>query len=348
MADDKPDTREAEAIYDEIREESEAMLRFALGRGREVPPRVVEIIEAADEAQGRPPIAELVKAHRKLAKIIAPAQPRTVKLLHDLAGRDPNRSWARLSLPRNLMIVSVVALVVLLGLGMSPDITTDPDAGNPLMSNGVVLLVNQTFFLAVAALGASFHGLFTVKRYIVEGTYDPSYAPTYWVRFLLGLISGLILASLIEADEASSLHGVARPVLALVGGFSASVVHRILERLVVTVESLIQGDSRRLLEDQQRSLKNETEQRVRDERSDTAAMLMAVQARLNEGGVEEASEVLASALEKLVPGSELLEDFDVRRNAARAAAAEAKTPQAEADEQPPDEDPETKDDDSPG
>lgn len=297
----------SDSLYEELAFECDAMIRYALGRGRDVTPAIVETVASAlGELGTKPPITKLAKAHRKLALIVAPAEPRSLRLLHELAGRDPGRAWFRMSLPRNLTMVAILAIVVVLAVGTSPDISADPDAGNPMVSNGATLLLNQLFFLSIAALGSCFHGLFTVKRYIVAGTFDPSYAPTYWIRFLLGVMSGLILASLVEVDESSSLHAIARPVLALVGGFSAAVVHRALERLVMTVDNLLQGDARRLVAEEKRMLMQEGEQRVRDTKLETAASLLKIQDELRDDP-EQARASIRKLMTRLAPDADAVE-----------------------------------------
>jgi hypothetical protein len=299
-----PTPPQSNSIYEEIAAECDAMVRHALGCGRSVLPQTVEIVAAAlGQLEGKPSIVELTKAHRKLALIVAPAQPRPLLFLQQIAGSDPSYAWFRMSLPRNLTMVAIMSIVVTIAVGTSPEISPDPDAGNPMLSHGWKVVLNQLFFLSIAALGSCFHGLFTVKRYIVEGTFDPVYAPTYWVRFLLGVMSGLILASLIEVDADSNLHVVARPILALVGGFSASVVYRALERMVDTVDNLLQGDARRLVDDQKRVLLAEGEQRVRDSKLDTAAALLKIQSQLGDDP-ERARESLRQLTERLAPDSE--------------------------------------------
>ena len=69
------------------------------------------------------------------------------------------------------------------------------------------------------------------------------------MRFIHGLIAGIVLPELIpvQGDQALS-----RPLLALLGGFSASVVYRLLSRLVDTLESLFQGDPREFLAERSR------------------------------------------------------------------------------------------------
>jgi hypothetical protein len=223
-------------IYEQLAIECNAMLRFALSYGLVVNPTICEVVTAAlGETKNPPTIVQLTKAHRLLSTIVAPAEPHAILLVHGVR-------WFNIRLLRYFVAAAVLSILSMLAVGMSPLVSVDPDAGNPMMSSGLELLVNQLFFISIASLGACFHGLFTVNRYIVDGTYDPNYETTYLVRFLLGVMSGLILASLIDIDPDAALYALARPLLALIGGFSASVVYRVLQRLVETVERLIGVD----------------------------------------------------------------------------------------------------------
>jgi hypothetical protein len=296
-----------ESLYEEIAAECGAMVRFALGHGQRVPPPVVEIVVAAlGEGGEQPSILALTSAHHRLARIVAPAEPHSLRLLQQRLGEDLGQAWLKMPLPRNLTMVAVFSMVILLGVGMSPDVSNDPAAGNPLLSSGPVLLVNQLFFISIASLGACFHALFMVKRYIVAGNYDPSYDATYWVRYLLGVISGLILASLIDVDPNSALYAVARPVLALVGGFSASVVYRALQRMIDTVDNLLSGDQSKLFDEKARLQQSENEARDRNARVDTAAALLRLQSQL-QGGMkpDEAHAAVGAVIAKLLPDGEL-------------------------------------------
>jgi hypothetical protein len=129
-------------------------------------------------------------------------------------------------------------------LAMSPDVNAR--SGDPLTSSGWSLLVNELFFLALGGLGAAFSALFTAYRYISEGTYDPKYESTYWLRFILGLMAGLLLPALIPIGGQPGDSTLTKPLLALLGGFSAAMLYRVLERLVSTAESLVRADSREL------------------------------------------------------------------------------------------------------
>ena len=106
-------------------------------------------------------------------------------------------------------------------------------------------------------LGACFAGLFQANRYIANNTFDPKFESSYWIRIVLGLMAGIILAELIplnllsesgtsgsESGGSSSIAALGKPVLALLGGFSAAAVYRIIARIVDALESLVRGDTK--------------------------------------------------------------------------------------------------------
>ena len=231
---------------------SEAMLTYALASGATVSESVVEVVYRAserhrhaadDEAHGEeiPDLRRLIRAHAELIRLVAPATPRTIMLLSE--GRQSALSMlGPVRLVRQMLIAVLILLVAFILLASSDHV--NQSSGDIFTSAGLDLLINELFFLAAGGLGAAFSALFTAYRYISEGTYDPKYESTYWLRFILGLMAGLLLAALVplggEADTFT------KPLLALLGGFSASVLYRILERLVSSVESLVRGDSREL------------------------------------------------------------------------------------------------------
>src|SRR4051794_13245310 len=228
---------------------SEAMLRYALASGLVVPEAIFEIVERAAarrRAQAESTSAQvpqLVRAHAELVRLVAPATPRTILLLSE--GR---RSRLAMLGPVRLVRQMLVAVLILLAVFVALSTTkyVNATSGDILTSTGVGLLVNELFYLAAGGLGAAFSALFTAYRYIADGTYDPKYESTYWLRFILGLMAGLLLPALIPLSGGSDTEALTRPLLALLGGFSASVLYRILERLVGAVESLVRADSREL------------------------------------------------------------------------------------------------------
>ncbi len=235
-------------VQAQIVAECQAMASYALASGRRVPATAVQSIAelgAADRggSAARPDTQQwrrLVQAHDQLVQLVSPATPRTLLLLSEDAADGKLQMLGAVPLVRRMLIASIVLLTIFLLTALSPRVTSG--SGDLFADSGLDLLVNELFLLSAAGIGAAFAALFTANHYIAEGTYDPKYEASYWVRFVLGLIAGIVLASLIPVNSGGSGgSSFTRPFLALLGGFSAAVVFRILTRLVSTLESLVQG-----------------------------------------------------------------------------------------------------------
>jgi hypothetical protein len=248
------------------------MARYALGSGMAVPPWVLDVIERSrigtyglDRDPGRttqsadpyqsgewdvaslisaPPawLDELARAHVALARLIHPATPRGVLLLNRGRQHGRLRSLGPVRLIQQMLLVVIVMLAGFVVLATSPDINST--SGDIFNDSGTPLLLNELFYITAGGLGAAFYALFTAYRYIASGTYDTTYETSYWIRFIVGLIAGILLPPLIPISAGSSSGNVTRPLLALLGGFSAAMLYQILERLVHTVEALAEGDSK--------------------------------------------------------------------------------------------------------
>lgn len=98
-------------------------------------------------------------------------------------------------------------------------------------------LLRQLFFLTSAGLGALFATLYPLTTAVANGTYDENDDASYVMNVVMGLVSGTILGQLIEMGSVGGLGGLTRPTLALLGGFSASLVFKVLSQLVHGIES---------------------------------------------------------------------------------------------------------------
>lgn len=198
-----------------------------------------------------------------LSAKVAPAIPDAIYLIEK--GMQPVhigrhllgfRFLGPVSIVRGLMGAALIALVVFLSLSLSTYVNADNMTKTLLELSGCELACNLLFLISAAALGASFSALFELKTYIVHRTYDSVYETDYWIRFFLGIISGILLAELIPinlwlgsasaggvTDPASpqSVPLLTRPVLAMLGGFSVKAFYQVLKRIVHTLETLIQG-----------------------------------------------------------------------------------------------------------
>ncbi|MFM0075856.1 hypothetical protein PQQ86_32345 [Paraburkholderia sediminicola] len=256
-----PDGASPGALLAQLRDECEAMARYALHHGLPVAPETIALLSALIDgtAPVNPPPGtagdapryagtsqhSLASIHRKLAALIAPATPQAVTLLD--AQHRLGRPFAWLGpvpLIRLLTVAAIAFLIAVVATGLSPDVSADNVERGFLDSHGTQLLWNALFLLFCAGLGASFATLFQAHRYIAASTYDPKYDASYGARLILGLIAGLILVEMLPSRlfDQGSMHSFGKPALSMLGGFSATAVHRLLQRLVDTLDTLVRGD----------------------------------------------------------------------------------------------------------
>jgi hypothetical protein len=234
--------------------ECDAMARYALGAGLKMPQSLIQSLdqfEAVIESdEPTASSAALTNLHSQLADVVAPATPRTIYLLHIDAAQN---SWLSCLGPlptiRRLVIGAAFFTLVFVLSSISGAISHKNLASDIYSLNGLESLQVLVFLMSAAAMGGCFHALFIAHSYIGRGTYDPRFESSYWMRIGLGVIAGLVLSQMIpigpeldtvsgEAKMSSAASVFSKPLLALLGGFSATLVYTILQRLVETVESL--------------------------------------------------------------------------------------------------------------
>jgi len=287
----------------QLLDECQEMLEYALSKGLSVPEKVLERIGSACQTegegtdamatQGKLTLPQLGSAHQQLSKLILPATPGALSYLSEHRCKNAKNWWRRLGpipLIRYLIVAALVSLVLMLGLAAIEGIDGHLEWAN---GGGLFVLGDELFLLAAAGLGASFAALFKASQYITNRTFDPQFINTYWLRFVLGLIAGMVLAMLIAPSESAAgpASGVqtesmsanisyfTKPLLAMLGGFSASGVYRILSRLVQAFETLVAGKAtvgeelltqRRLLDAEQTQARATLAARLANLRSQSA------------------------------------------------------------------------------
>ncbi len=308
---------ESMSAREQMLRELESMVRHASGRGQAIPRGVLELIErASDGDHPTPPtFAEIGAGHQILAGLVAPALPRTVYLLdpyREPESHELHRSpfWMQifglsLSIPliRNLMIVALLSLAALIGLQSSGYASSSHQGG-------IFELYHDLYLVSAAALGGAFHALFNANYYLSQANYEPRYDVSYWIRVVLGVVAGVMLASVIGPgweQEYKEIGKFSSPLLALIGGFSATLVYRVLQRLVNAVESIMRGDVR--------DNKARTEQELRrryasangDELTSLRLALSEARGMLSAGGSpEQASAAIDQVIDRLHTPTDLL------------------------------------------
>lgn len=223
-------TTVAGQLLDDVR----VMLAHALNTGRHVSPSWVDTVARAErDGVTEATLRRLATVHDGLCSLIAPATPRSLHYLESVRGATRGRRG--IPLVRLLTGLAVLFLTSFVILATREDVSSaNADFENVLAP--MTLFVNLLFLISSAGMGATFAGLFAVNKHLNDFSYDPRYASSYWVRILLGVTAGLILAELAPFGDESEL---GRPLLALLGGFGVEVVYRLLQRLVDVAASLV-------------------------------------------------------------------------------------------------------------
>ena len=190
------------ALREQVLHECIAMTRYALASGMAVLPALVNTIENARFAPADKPMdmTAITRAHDQSAKLVAPATPRALLVMGDEHESSSRLSWAgSVGLVRRMMGAAVISVLVFVALSITSYTSFDPH--HALASTGGTwgLLADEVFWMAAAGIGASFALLRQVNDFIVARTYDPKYEPTYWIKFLLGVMAGFILAAILPA-----------------------------------------------------------------------------------------------------------------------------------------------------
>lgn len=297
-----PQRRNARDTLDaQLIDECDAMARFTLRRGLPIAPEVIaelahliahsrargfedeaDIHADADAVDARRALAAI---HAKLSTAIAPATPHAVLLL-DAHYRGAHRlGWlGPVPLIRLLSASAIGFLIAVIATGLSPDVSAVNIDQGFLDSSGAKLLWNTLFLIFCAGLGASFAALFQAHRYIADATYDPRYDASYGARLILGVIAGLILVEMLPRDLFASggMRSFGKPALAMLGGFSATAVHRLLQRLVDTLDALVKGDPANGIQAMREAERAQTAHARTQMQSEIAASLVELQQTLDD------------------------------------------------------------------
>ncbi len=266
-----------------------AMASHALRSGVAVPGWALDAIAAADpsETAGDKP-RDLLRAHSELARLIKPMTPDLVVTLdHEAGVNDAHQALGPVRIARVFMLLVIGSTLLFIGLSTSHYLK-DPKYGDIFTSSGWPLLVNELFFLTAASVGASFSNLFEINRAITSGTFSPGERASYWVRFVLGVVAGLLLATVLRIGTIAPSNAPPQmhfqsAALALMGGFSSSVVQRIVERLTEALESVLKTTTDLETKAREAQHRQELDEMVSKHRMKTSLMLAEVRRRLSAG-----------------------------------------------------------------
>ena len=194
---------------------------------------------------------DLLPSYNYLIQIIKPARPNTLIIFDDLQkSKSPLRLLGPLPIVQNFMLLAILSIIGMIGFSLFNEVNGEKMQLSMLEDSGLDQLLRILFLVSSAGVGASFSVLFKMNKYISNGTFNIRYNTSYTTQYVLGIVSGLLLSevfvSLIEKDiteQQSALSGIQvllKPIMAILGGYSASLVHQVLNKLVSTLEMLFQ------------------------------------------------------------------------------------------------------------
>lgn len=238
-----------------LQRECEAMLQHALDTAKEIPADTAQragkvlMATAAPGAGEAAQFVDLTILHNELSALIHPASGRTLALLEQEHKLHPHLYvFGPVRLVRQMLAFAVFTLLATCMLSTLAIVDVDSVARGWFGLNGVSAVCVLAFLLSVACLGAAFSNLSTINHYIENANYDPTFEGSYWVRVVLGMISGVVLGEILfdlivrNAEHAAGMQPAGeRIVLAFLGGFATAPVQRLLTNLTDAIGTLLHG-----------------------------------------------------------------------------------------------------------
>lgn len=249
-------------LTNKVAAEVEAMCHYATANGLKVPAKLVsDTLRLIDQAPGDAVDEDadrLSELHHRFCDIVAPAKPQTLLLLLEQKRESPLLAViGAVPIVRHIMLTSVLFLFMFVIVGQLEIINSQNLLQGILNTDGWVTIAVLGYLMSCAGLGACFSTLYRLNNYLSKATYDSRFDSTYWTSILLGVIAGIFISELLAPTLATpgsdTIDNLGKPALALVGGFSANMVYKVLQRVVDTIESLFKGDQRAIVDRELRS-----------------------------------------------------------------------------------------------
>lgn len=188
--------------------------------------------------------AGLSKIYNKLTEVVAPASPLSIGFTEPTVGFFFK---GRKTIPI-IRMMWLMSLFFLAGLIISRLDILPADISLPV----------SLFF--ASGLGAYFFSLYTANKYVVARTFDPKYVTFYYNRIIIGILSGYILANILDVKALLNISEnvftqFSPYVIAILGGFSADAVIKILNRIVAMLVTMVEGDAKEMIKSREEELK---------------------------------------------------------------------------------------------
>lgn len=254
-------------MRDKLLNECIVASNFALGRGRKVKSQYLQAISNySKDQENESNLEKLAETHRSLSKLIWPVTPeRAVSWDEEDDGLGFVKSGVPFMIVFKLKIVSLVSILFFIGMSMC--YMVHRPLSYILEYAEWELLLTMLYYISAAGIGASFSILNKVNNHMKNKTFKDNHEHSYLIRFILGLISGLVMAMAIHDDYLIDKNNfvilndrIIRPLLAIIGGFSAELLNTFLFRLIDTLKSLFLGSPQSFVDTEIENIKLKNEQ----------------------------------------------------------------------------------------
>lgn len=279
-----------ETLRGSIYEECRVMFDYVLKNGKQIDAQLVAPLEQDEKTLDS---ATLMGVYNYLADQVKPALPGTLILFaKNKASINRFKFLGPLPIVRQFMALCILSLVALIATSLSGMVDIENIQLSMLQGKGWSQALRFLFLTSAASVGAGFYALFEMNNYISSGTFDTKYSSTYWSRYVLGIVAGILLSELfvvfIEPSEQTqnttgplaSATYLLKPILAILGGFSASLVYRILNRLISAVESIFTGSANQMIAQKQQEFDLQNQANEQKIKTTSAQNLLALKATL--------------------------------------------------------------------
>jgi len=278
-------------------EECEMMIHHAQSNGKHVPQHTLKVLSdmqairndlekevAGGKAENLDPrslnMSIIGDMYKDVTEVLAPSSPSTVIMLEREKRKGLAGMFGQVPLVRWLNSITLFCLLTFLGVFFFEEVDSYSINGDILSYEPRAFVLNELVIIAIAALGAAFYNLFEAHKYISNNSYDTKYDSIYWMRFVLGIVSGVILSQFIfvspeivgsdpgntaeNINKSQELGGFItyKPLLAFLGGFSARVVHKILNSLVDSIETFVTGSARDMVKAREEAAKVQMKEKI--------------------------------------------------------------------------------------
>ena len=151
------------------------------------------------------------------------------------------KKWYQVPVFTKCLVIAIFALILLMGVSLSPIVDEAHQAEGLLNSSGIPLLLNLLFICSASLLGVMFYLLKTISGKIKNYTLLPTDSLELNSTIIIGLISGFIIAELFSFTSTALTENIEinKMTLALLGGFSSDAIFSILQGIVNKVKMLI-------------------------------------------------------------------------------------------------------------